>query len=293
VLSLLAFGPAPLLIAVRLKWLLAVHNVSLSVWDAIKVTFAGNFISNALPLGTSGGDAVKAFYIARNTPHKHEAVITVFFDRVIGVVSLLLMSGIVVLINWRRPEFATYGRTIGLMVLVLAAGAAVYYSNRIRRWLWIEDIINLLPLAHHWRRLDKAVFAFRHRFKRVAASIVLTMLLQLVSIFSLFLAGWALGLVHDREQPWESLPVYLGYMPICFLAGALPLGVMETLYAELFSRAAKLGPEEAAVFLSIFSRLVQLAWGLPGSIVVLQSGRPPANEAAALSEAAEEQSSVN
>ena len=56
--SILAFAPAPLLLAIRLKWLLVVNDVHLSVWPAIKVTFAGNFIINALPVGTGGGDAV-------------------------------------------------------------------------------------------------------------------------------------------------------------------------------------------------------------------------------------------
>ena len=40
VVSILAFGPAPVLIAIRLKLLLAVHDVKLTVWQALRVTFA-------------------------------------------------------------------------------------------------------------------------------------------------------------------------------------------------------------------------------------------------------------
>src|SRR6185369_7317466 len=113
----------------------------------------------------------------------------------------------------------------------------------------------------------------RHRPKRVGASLALTVILQIGSIFSLFLAGWALGLVGNRSNPFSVLPIYLAYTPICFLAGALPLGVMEELYVQLFSNAAGLGPREAAVFLSLFSRFTQLVWALPGALVVLKAGR--------------------
>lgn len=273
-LSVAAFGPAPVLISLRLKWLLEVHDIRLSTWEALKVTFAGNFIINSLPLGTSGGDAVKAYYIARDTPQKHEAVISVFFDRVVGTASLLLMSGLIVLLNWHKPEFSTYGRPIGLAVLVLTTGASVYFSGRVRKLLHLEELVSRLPLAHHVQRLDRALLAFRHRGWRLTGCLAMTVLLQIASIFSLFLAGWALGLVGGQDNAFSVLPVYLAYTPICFLAGALPLGVMEELYVQLFVNAAGLGSREAAVFLSLFSRFIQLVWALPGALVVIKAGRP-------------------
>ncbi len=161
-LSLAAFGPTPLLIAFRLKWLLEVHRIQLTAWQAIKVTFAGQFITWALPLGTSGGDALKTFYIARDTPHKHEAVITVLFDRFIGVASLLLMSGCVVLVQWGNPAFAVWGRRIGGLLVLLLLGGGVYFSGRCRRLLRLEKLIARLPMGVHFRRLDAGVVAFRH-----------------------------------------------------------------------------------------------------------------------------------
>jgi len=266
-LALLAFGPVPVLIAIRLKWLLAVQNVHLSVWQAIKVTFAGNFIINALPVGTSGGDSVKAYYVARDTPHKHEAVTAVFFDRVIGVVSLFMMSGFVVLIDWQNPAFKFWGHVIGISLLVLAVGVSIYFSRRIRRVLRFDQLLSLLPLANHIQRIDRAVLLFRHHLGRLAACLALTVFLQLVGIFAYFLGGWALGLVG--EHPWLALRIYLGYTPICFLTGALPIGVTEVTFAELFADTAKLGTREAALSVSFFGRLMQLAWALPGMLVVL------------------------
>src|SRR5690606_9903881 len=143
--GLLIFGPAPVLIAIRLKWLLAVHDVYLSLWQALKVTFASNFLIHALPVGTSGGDAVKAWYIARDAPPKDGAVTSVFFDRVIGVAGLVLLSGFMVLMNWTNPALAAWGRAIGLLVAGLALGAVLYFSHRFRRMLRLEQIISRLP----------------------------------------------------------------------------------------------------------------------------------------------------
>lgn len=275
VASLVAFLPAPLLIAVRLKCLLGVHKIELSVWEAIKVTFAGNFIINALPVGTLGGDSAKAYYVARETEHKHEAVTTVFFDRLVGVVGLVGLSGIVVLANWSNQAFAGPGRAIGVLIVLLGTGSIIYFSPRIRELVRLDWLVARMPLAPHLQRIDRAVLAFRHAPGRLAASLILTVLLQGACILSIFLAGWALGLVGGH--PLASLPVYLAFTPITLLAGVMPIGVMEGTFWGLFVQAAGLGSAEAAVSLSLFSRFVQLFWSLPGSLVVLR-GRPSVEE---------------
>ncbi|HOA72993.1 MAG TPA: lysylphosphatidylglycerol synthase transmembrane domain-containing protein [Phycisphaerae bacterium] len=280
-LSVAVFAPAPVLIAIRLKLLLDVHQVRLSVWQAVKVTFAGNFIINALPLGTTGGDSVKAFYIARDTPFKHEAVTVVFFDRVIGVLGLVLMSGIVLLLDWHNPAFRSWGRPIGVLVLLVVVGGGLYFSNWTRKLLHLDQLLARLPLGSHLQRIDRAVFEFRNRPGRVLLCLVLTNILQVNSIVSLFLAGWSLGVIDPQTSPWASLPVYLAYVPICYLAGALPIGVMEGGFQQLLHGAAGFGTLEAALSLSLFGRFIQLVWALPGGLIVLRS-RPRAEDVAAM-----------
>jgi uncharacterized membrane protein YbhN (UPF0104 family) len=267
--GLLAFGPCPIGLALRLKLLLAVQNVPISMWSAIRVTFAGNFIINALPLGTPGGDAVKAYYVTLDTPHKHEAVTAVFFDRVIGVLGLVIMSGVMVVCDWHNPAFRTYGRPIAMAIFLFMLGMAVLLSRRLREFLRLDRIISLLPLAEHVQRIDRALLLYRSRPFLLAASLVLTFLLQFACIVSLYLTGWALGLVG--QHPGQAFFVYLGYVPIALLMGALPIGIMEVTFRQLLADAAHLGTPEAAVSLSILCRLIQLVWSLPGVIVVLRT----------------------
>jgi len=272
--SLAVFGPTPVVLALRLRWLLVVHGVSLSVWQAVKVTFAGNFIIGTTPFGTHGGDAMKAYYIARDTPHKHEAVTTVFVDRVIGVISLVGLAGVVCLLNWRNPAFSRWGQIIGLTVLAMLVCGGVYFSNRLRRMLWIDRLLLYLPLGTHLRRIDQAAFEIRNRPARVVGGLLLTVVLQVIAIISHFLIGWGLNMVGNGDDPWATFPVYLAFVPICFLAGALPIGAMELTYVQLFAHSAGLGTAETATFLSLLSRLIQLFWAMPGLLVVLRAGRP-------------------
>ncbi len=271
--GLVAFGPACFGLALRLRILLAVQDVQISLWQAIRVTFAGNFIINALPLGTPGGDAVKAYYVAVDTPHKHEAVTAVFFDRVIGVLGLVLMSGVMVACDWHNPAFRTYGRPIAAAILLFMVGMAVLLSQRLRRLVRFDRIVSMLPLAAHIQRIDRAILLYRRHPFQLAAALALTFILQFVCIVSLYLTGWALGLVG--QDPGQAFFVYLGYVPIALLMGALPIGVMEVTFRQLLADAARLGTPEAAVSLSILCRVIQLVWSLPGMLVVLRS-RPSA-----------------
>ena len=102
--------------------------------------------------------------------------------------------------------------------------------------------------------------------------LLLTVVLQVIAIVSHFLVGWGLNMVG--ENPWATFPLYLAFVPICFLAGALPIGAMELVYVQLFAHNAGLGTPETATFLSLLSRLIQLFWAMPGLLVVLKAGRP-------------------
>jgi hypothetical protein len=80
--------------------------------------------------------------------------------------------------------------------------------------------------------------------------------------------------VEDPERPLTSLPIYLGYTPVCLLAGALPFGGREVAFVALFADAAKLGTPGASLVLALASRIIELIWSLPGGLVVLKAGRP-------------------
>jgi len=272
-LSALSYAPVPILFALRLQWLLALQNIHISLSRAIRFTFIANFIGSALPFGTAGIDSTKACYVASITPRKHEAITTILFDRLVGVCGLVLLSTLTILADWNNPVFADWKYIISACVIMLAMGSSVYLVPQIRKSLRVEHIITQLPLANHLRRVDQAIRTFHKALPRVLLAIGLTVVLQVVAILSLFLAGWALGMIQDTA--YKGLSAYLGYTPLCFLAGVLPIGAMEEMFNQLFVESAHLGNCEAAYSLSLFSRLIALAWALPGGFLLCKNGGRP------------------
>jgi uncharacterized membrane protein YbhN (UPF0104 family) len=91
--AVLIFVPVVALQIWRLIIMLQVQGVPLSYWTSTKLTFAGNFFNFALP-GTTGGDLIKAYYLTLYTPLKTEAVTTVFLDRAIGLLGLVILAAL-------------------------------------------------------------------------------------------------------------------------------------------------------------------------------------------------------
>lgn len=265
--GLLVFGFNPVLMALRLKWLLSIHDIRLSTWESVRITFMASFLGQALPFGTSGGDAYKIWHVVGRTSRKHEAVSGVFFDRVAGIAGLVLISGLMVVLHWNTPALAGWGRTIGLLSFILIIGGALYSSRFVRRTFRLEERLVRLPLGSHMRRMDEALLQYGRRPMPVLGCVAVSILLQVFGVFSVFFCGWALGMTPEKT-PWAALPIYFAFTPICLLSCALPLGVMEVVYWQLFVQGAGLGTLETATFLSLLNRVIQLIWASCGPACV-------------------------
>lgn len=291
-LAFLFFLPAPLLQAVRLVWMLEIQGVGLSRWRAIKLTFAGNFFNFALP-GTTGGDLIKAYYIARFTQHKTEAVTTVFLDRVIGLLGLVILAGAMITIAWDPRSFGKLATALLGVVGVLALGGVFVFSRRLRHFIRLPQLAERLPGGEHLLRIGRAMVAIRQHPGLVAAALVNTVVLQAFVLVSSALMGRALGMDAQFHH-------YFIYVPIGFLIAAIPIsppqafGVLEWAYVQFFAHTGLSTVSQAVVF-ALAMRVVQLVYALPGVLVPLLGAHLPsageleslerADEAAALSEA--------
>jgi glycosyltransferase 2 family protein len=264
ILSLIIFAPVTFLASLRLVWMLRAQEISVSWWEATKLTFAGNFFNFAVP-GTTGGDVYKAYYIAQHTDRKTEAVTTVFLDRAIGLIGLCLLGGIAILFRLNDPGLRHLGGQLLLVMAVLAVGSLVFYSHRLRALLHVGAILDRLPLREQLRRIDKTTFRMRHHKLIVLSTLLLTGVLQSLAIASFTAAGRAMGMTH-------SLPAFFAGLAAGLLVAAIPLtpmsaGTMEAIFAVLF-----VGPDASGsqvLFLALAVRLIQLVWALPGVLVPL------------------------
>ena len=96
--------------------------------QVLRISLVAHFF-NAFLLGTAGGDVVKAWYAARATPAKKpEAALTVFADRLLGTLALLLFAMLLLVPNFglvlAYKRHAAVAALIGAM-LVAAAGLVI------------------------------------------------------------------------------------------------------------------------------------------------------------------------
>ncbi len=141
--------------AIRWRNLMRPQGIEMPLGKCLQLTFVGQFYSIILP-GITGGDLVKIIYAARLTGSKTKSFITIILDRVIGLVALMVIAGVsagVQLLVNRRAGVAPDNtlKNVFIMILALllalAAGAAIYFSRRLRRIAGIEWFVEHLGSA--------------------------------------------------------------------------------------------------------------------------------------------------
>src|SRR5258706_10280883 len=110
---------------VRWQMILRVQGLELPLARVTSIFFVGQFF-NAFMLGSTGGDVVKAWYVAHDTHHKKaEAVATVVVDRLIGLLGLFVLTLVMMGIYWHRvfddPRLITFSiLTLGFVLACIA-----------------------------------------------------------------------------------------------------------------------------------------------------------------------------
>jgi len=80
-------------VMIGFRWLLLLRTQSIfiNLFAVIRLIFLGLFYNNFMP-GSVGGDLLRAWYVTKHTPKKFEAVLSVFVDRIIGLLSTLIIA---------------------------------------------------------------------------------------------------------------------------------------------------------------------------------------------------------
>jgi uncharacterized protein (TIRG00374 family) len=235
--------------------------------ECIGMTYTGCFFSCFLPGGT-GGDLVKAYYVARDSHKKAEAVTTVFLDRVLGLYCMIGFAAVAML--FRLPTLWHYGETPGaagltqmqgLVVSVLGAfavatvGLIVFLSSHCRRL--VHYLLDKLPerVGPVLKRVYEAVYHYRGQ-----KLLLLKFVLYSASAHGLCsVAMWVVGLsLHDpiAEGGTRALN-YFFIIPLGLVLNGLPIapagvGVFEWALKLLFgtvlvSGEANVGANVAAL----------------------------------------------
>ncbi len=283
----LSFGVTYLLVATRWRLLLRAQGMEFSLGEVLRLIFIG-MLFNQMMLGTLGGDVVKAYYVTRRARQKTAAVLTVFLDRVLGLLGLMTLCVLGTLTNLRDPEFRHLFVLLTAALLVVVVGGLVLMSRRLRRLLRVGSVVRRLPFGETLAELDRALLIYRHHKGAVAVGWLLSIGVHVSVVVVNWLLGWHLGL---QAQPSH----YFSLIPVALAVAALPIsiagwGVGEWAYAMLFSRLDPSNWTKAMALSVLFRLSTAVVWSLLGAVFLIRGERP--SRAELEQEAAEEEALI-
>ena len=273
VLSVCLMGVLLLLGVIRWQIILKVHGLNLPLKRTTQISLIGHFFNSFL-LGSVGGDLLKSYYVARETHHKKtEAVVTVAVDRIIGLISMLLLA--CVMLRPSRELLAVMNpklKPVIWLVLAMTGGCAVFIFLS----FW-GGVTKGVPKARLWLRklpkgemVERSIEAFREfgRDKTFFLRVLpVSMLANLVCIAHFLTLIWGFHL---------SAPVLAiaAIVPIVTCISTLPitpsgLGVRENLYVWFLATQGIDIPYAQALLISLIGFGTSLVWSVMGGFVYI------------------------
>ncbi|HPS55761.1 MAG TPA: lysylphosphatidylglycerol synthase transmembrane domain-containing protein [Sedimentisphaerales bacterium] len=273
------------------RWyiLLYVQGIRIGYWAAVRLHFLGLFYNNCLP-SSVGGDFLRAWYVTKHTDKKLEAFLSVFVDRVVGLMGIFLMAIVCLLFvpaearsgmfdfsgaNDATVEQSGFGlKEILLVILVICVFFAALFSltrkgrNLAGRLFVLIESKGLSAL----KKGHSAIMIYWGKKLALTASLILTFVCQGIFIFGVWLIGREIGIEADAKY-------YYIFFPISWLLGTLPIsvggaGIMELWLKRTFISVCGVESGKALV-LAFSQRILWLLGSLPGAIIHMAGAHLP------------------
>ncbi|MDQ3117762.1 MAG: flippase-like domain-containing protein [Verrucomicrobiota bacterium] len=264
--AILAYLMVEFAAGVRWHILLKVQRIHLSIPRVSGLFLIGMFYNQFLPGGT-GGDIMKSYLLLKETPGKATgALLAVVFDRMVGLVALIAITGALIALRYRwltqLPEtrnlvwilLAVLGSAVLMLLTSFVVSGANLAHKLPQRFPGREKLIELSAAyhlyAHHWRATLAALGA-----SVVAHLATFTTFLCVAYAFRAKVAVIDFFAIMPIERTISSLPISF--------AG---VGLREKVFQIMLHGLAGV-PEAVAVLIGSMSFLVMLVCCAPGGIV--------------------------
>jgi len=255
--------------AMRWWWLMRCRGLRIAPLSVMRLVMVGLFFNFCVPVGSNGGDVVKAYGAARGTTTPGSTAITlvsVLLDRIAGLIGLILLAAVVGTVMWSDPVGQKIAVIAWSALAVVLFGGGAYLWPRSRRWLGIEWMTRFSLV----QKLDAAVTGYRHHPAVLTGVVGLSLPIHVATSVATAMAGYAIGL----PTPLLTL---VAALPIVFIAGALPLtflglGVMELTAAQLLiTDTSMVSTNQIAAMLMAY-RVYLLVYAALGGLLMLGKG---------------------
>lgn len=221
------------------RWYLLVRglNLEFQLADAFRLGSLGFMLNQIMP-GSVGGDLFKAAFIAHEQPGRRtEAVASVFIDRFVGLVAMLVVASAGLQLASDSLKHSPFLTSLQSIVWSAAIGGLVVMLSLTTRLVSGQNLQTLLgkvPLIGHMlTRLSQGLANFRQRRGHLLAAFGLGLTTHCMLITAFWCVSRGLPIHGPSFQENASI------VPLALVAGALPLtpgglGLTETGLAKLY-----------------------------------------------------------
>lgn len=179
----------------------------------------GSFFNNILP-GIIGGDAIKAYYLYKDTGKSSTAVASVFVDRYIGFAAMMFLGLTAYPFGFGYFKGSYIEWTLPLIALLFVSGSFLVFGLRIgSRSVFLSELYDYFRL-------------YRNRRDVVVKTFFISLIVQAINIVAAYIISLGLGVKIPL------LPFFI-FIPIISTLATIPvsisgLGVREASFVLLF-----------------------------------------------------------
>lgn len=179
----------------------------------------GSFFNTFLP-GVIGGDAVKGYYLYKETNNGSLTLASVFMDRYIGFVSLMIMGLVAYIAGFNYLKGSIIEWLLPAIILAFVIGNLVVFGFRFGK--------RMKRLAEFYKYFDK----YRNHKTMIAKTLFLSFIVQIINIISIYVITLGLG-------QHISIIYFFIFFPIVTTISTLPIsisgiGLRESSFVLLF-----------------------------------------------------------
>lgn len=225
----------------------------------VSLYFIGSFFNTFLP-GLVGGDAVKAFYLYKDTGKGGASLVSVFMDRYMGLTAMIGLGIIAFIGGYSYIK----GTDIVWMVPVLFGG---FLLASLVLWKLNWGKIKILNMFY------EPLMGFKSEAKIIIKALLLAFIIQIFGITSAYILSLSIGI---------NIPIiyFFMFVPIISVVAAIPanlagLGFREAGFVFLFTTSAGLIIKEEAMSLSLLVFTIMCMANLIGGVEYVRIKKLP------------------
>ncbi len=267
-------------IAAGLRWkiLLEVQGINLSMLRVAGLFFIGMFYNQFLPGGT-GGDIVKTYLLWKETPGKKPgALLAVLFDRMIGLMALIVITGTLIFLRYRWLTRETgaqldnnplHNPRFYVWVVLLVFGSSVLFVGTtfvVSGFNLLHSLPKRFPGREKLIEVSAAYHLYAHHWRATASAFAASLVTHL-GTFATFLC-----VAHAfKGSSRVGLVDFFSIMPIERTISSLPIsfagvGTREFVLQVMLYNLCSVPPADARL-IGLTSFAIILLCCLPGGIV--------------------------